>query len=106
MVQVLPVHAVRRHPVEDVAEWPQHRARLQARARHEDEPDIEDEPVYEVPKPSMPRYAEPDAEPARPVARFQRFDETGAYAASVVLALLAFVTLLAMNLIKPKESQG
>jgi sulfate/thiosulfate transport system permease protein len=38
--------------------------------------------------------------------RFQRFDETGAYAASVVLALLAFATLLAMNLIKPKESQG
>jgi len=38
--------------------------------------------------------------------RFHRFDETGAYAASVVLALLAFVTLLAMNLIKPKESQG
>ena len=38
--------------------------------------------------------------------RFQRFDETSAYAASVVLALLAFATLLAMNLIKPKESQG
>jgi sulfate/thiosulfate transport system permease protein len=38
--------------------------------------------------------------------RYQRFDETGAYAASVVLALLAFATLLAMNLIKPKESQG
>jgi sulfate/thiosulfate transport system permease protein len=38
--------------------------------------------------------------------RFQRFDETGAYAASVVLALLALATLLAMNLIKPKESQG
>jgi sulfate/thiosulfate transport system permease protein len=38
--------------------------------------------------------------------RFQRFDETGAYAASVVLALLAFATLLAMNLIKPKEAQG
>jgi sulfate transport system permease protein len=38
--------------------------------------------------------------------RFQRFDETGAYAASVVLALLALVTLLAMNLIKPKEAQG
>ena len=37
--------------------------------------------------------------------RFQRFDETGAYAASVVLALLALVTLLAMNLIKPKEAQ-
>ena len=38
--------------------------------------------------------------------RFQRFDETGAYAASVVLALLAFATLLLMNLIKPKEAQG
>jgi sulfate/thiosulfate transport system permease protein len=38
--------------------------------------------------------------------RFQRFDETGAYAASVVLAMLALVTLLAMNVIKPKEAQG
>jgi sulfate transport system permease protein len=38
--------------------------------------------------------------------RFQRFDETGAYAASVVLALLALATLLAMNVIKPKEAQG
>jgi sulfate/thiosulfate transport system permease protein len=38
--------------------------------------------------------------------RFQRLDETGAYAASVVLALLALATLLAMNLIKPKEAQG
>jgi sulfate/thiosulfate transport system permease protein len=37
--------------------------------------------------------------------RFHRFDETGAYAASVVLALLAFATLLAMNVIKPKEAQ-
>jgi sulfate/thiosulfate transport system permease protein len=37
---------------------------------------------------------------------YLRFDETGAYAASVVLALLAFVTLLAMNVIKPKEAQG
>jgi sulfate/thiosulfate transport system permease protein len=36
--------------------------------------------------------------------RYQRFDETGAYAASVVLALLALATLLAMNLIKPKEA--
>ncbi len=35
--------------------------------------------------------------------RVQRFDETGAYAAAVVLALLALATLLAMNLIKPKE---
>src|ERR671929_811317 len=32
--------------------------------------------------------------------RFPRFDETGAYAASVVLALLALATLLAMNLLK------
>jgi sulfate transport system permease protein len=38
--------------------------------------------------------------------RVQRFDETGAYAASVVLALLALVTLLAMNVIKPKEAQA
>ena len=38
--------------------------------------------------------------------RFQRFDETGAYASSVVLALLALGTLLAMNLIRPKEGQG
>jgi sulfate transport system permease protein len=36
---------------------------------------------------------------------YQRFDQTGAYAASVVLALLALVTLLAMNLIRPKESR-
>ena len=35
--------------------------------------------------------------------RFQRFDLTGAYAASVVLALLALVTLLSMNALKPKE---
>ena len=39
-------------------------------------------------------------------SRYQRFDETGAYAAAVVLALLALVTLLAMNVIKPKEAQG
>jgi sulfate/thiosulfate transport system permease protein len=39
-------------------------------------------------------------------SRFQRFDLTGAYAASVVLALLALVTLLAMNLIKPKEARA
>jgi sulfate/thiosulfate transport system permease protein len=38
--------------------------------------------------------------------RFQRFDETGAYAASVVLALLALATLLAMSAIKPKEAQA
>jgi sulfate/thiosulfate transport system permease protein len=38
-------------------------------------------------------------------SEFRRFSETGAYAASVVLAVLALVTLLAMNLIKPKEAQ-
>src|SRR5215216_448164 len=38
-------------------------------------------------------------------SEFRRFNETGAYAASVVLAVLALVTLLAMNLIKPKESR-
>jgi sulfate transport system permease protein len=38
--------------------------------------------------------------------QYQSFNQTGAYAASVVLALLALVTLLAMNLIKPKESRG
>jgi sulfate transport system permease protein len=37
--------------------------------------------------------------------RFQSFDLTGAYAASVVLALLALATLLAMNLVKPKEAR-
>jgi sulfate/thiosulfate transport system permease protein len=37
--------------------------------------------------------------------RFQDFDVAGAYAASVVLALLALVTLLGMTLIKPKEAQ-
>ncbi len=34
---------------------------------------------------------------------YNSFNVTGAYAASVVLALLALVTLLAMNVIKPKE---
>ena len=38
-------------------------------------------------------------------SEFRRFNETGAYAASVVLAVLALVTLLAMNLIRPKEAQ-
>jgi len=37
--------------------------------------------------------------------RFQRFDLTGAYAASVVLALLALGTLLSMNLLRPKEGR-
>ena len=35
--------------------------------------------------------------------RFQSFDYVGAYAASVVLAILAIATLVAMNLFKPKE---
>ena len=36
--------------------------------------------------------------------RFDGFDYVGAYAASVVLAVLAIATLLAMSLFKPKES--
>jgi sulfate transport system permease protein len=36
--------------------------------------------------------------------RFQAFDLTGAYAAAVVLAVMALATLLALNLIKPKEA--
>src|ERR671916_3274781 len=35
--------------------------------------------------------------------RFQSFDYVGAYAASVVLGLLAIATLLAMNLMRSKE---
>jgi sulfate/thiosulfate transport system permease protein len=35
--------------------------------------------------------------------RFQSFDLAGAYAASVVLALMALATLFAINLLKPKE---
>jgi sulfate/thiosulfate transport system permease protein len=35
--------------------------------------------------------------------RFQAFDTTGAYASSVTLALLALLTLFAMNLFRPKE---
>jgi sulfate transport system permease protein len=35
--------------------------------------------------------------------RFQSFDLVGAYAASVVLAVLAIATLVAMNLFRPKE---
>ena len=35
--------------------------------------------------------------------RFQSFDYVGAYAASVVLAMLAIATLAAMSLFKPKE---
>ena len=37
--------------------------------------------------------------------RFQSFDYVGAYAASVVLALLAIVTLVAMSVFKPKEGR-
>jgi sulfate transport system permease protein len=37
--------------------------------------------------------------------RYQSFDYVGAYAASVVLALLAVATLVAMSFFKPKESQ-
>ena len=37
--------------------------------------------------------------------RFQSFDLVGAYAASVVLALLAVATLVAMNLLRPKEDE-
>jgi len=37
--------------------------------------------------------------------RFQRFDLAGAYAASVVLAILALMTLLSMNLLRPKEGR-
>jgi sulfate/thiosulfate transport system permease protein len=41
--------------------------------------------------------------PLRVEERFQSFDLTGAYAAAIVLALLAVATLLAMNLVRPKE---
>jgi sulfate transport system permease protein len=37
--------------------------------------------------------------------RFQQFDTTGAYAASVVLALMAVLTLLFMNLFEPREAR-
>jgi sulfate/thiosulfate transport system permease protein len=37
--------------------------------------------------------------------RFQAFDLVGAYAASVVLALLAIFTLIAMSLLRPKEEE-
>jgi sulfate transport system permease protein len=36
--------------------------------------------------------------------RFEAFDLTGAYAASLVLALLALATLLSMNLLRRKEA--
>ena len=37
------------------------------------------------------------------VEEFQSFDSTGAYASSVVLALLAVGTLLAMTLLRKEE---
>jgi sulfate/thiosulfate transport system permease protein len=37
--------------------------------------------------------------------RFHNFDLAGAYAASMVLAVMAIATLLAMNLFRPKESR-
>jgi sulfate transport system permease protein len=37
--------------------------------------------------------------------RFQRFDVAGAYAAAVVLAAMALITLLSMNLLRPKEGR-
>jgi sulfate/thiosulfate transport system permease protein len=38
--------------------------------------------------------------------QFQNFDLTGAYAASMVLALLALSTLLVMNLVSPRREEG
>jgi sulfate transport system permease protein len=38
--------------------------------------------------------------------RFQRFDLVGAYAASVVLALIAIAVLLLMHLLRPREGAG
>jgi len=35
--------------------------------------------------------------------RYQAFDEVGAYAAAVVLALIAVTTLIVMTTLKPKE---
>jgi ABC-type sulfate transport system permease subunit len=35
--------------------------------------------------------------------RYEAFDTTGAYAAAVLLMLIALVTLLLMNRLKPKE---
>ena len=35
--------------------------------------------------------------------RYQAFDEVGAYAAAVVLALIAMTTLILMTALKPKE---
>lgn len=38
--------------------------------------------------------------------RFHQFDLTGAYAASVVLAMLALVTLLGMNFLSPRKEEA
>ena len=46
-----------------------------------------------------------DRDAVRGEPRSSASTRPAAYAASVVLALLAFATLLAMNLIKPKEAQ-
>ena len=37
--------------------------------------------------------------------RFQNFDQTGAYAASFALAAIAVVTLVVINLLRPKETE-
>ena len=49
------------------------------------------------------RRQDRDADAARRGAATRPFDYTGAYAASVVLALIAIATLVAMSLFKPKE---
>ena len=36
-------------------------------------------------------------------ASYENFDQTGAYAASVLLAALAILTLVAMTMIRPRE---
>jgi ABC-type sulfate transport system permease component len=36
-------------------------------------------------------------------SQFEGFNTTGAFAASVVLALIAFATVLAMRMFRPKE---
>jgi sulfate/thiosulfate transport system permease protein len=38
-------------------------------------------------------------------ASYENFDQTGAYAASVLLALLAMLTLLAMTVVRPREAR-
>jgi sulfate transport system permease protein len=37
--------------------------------------------------------------------RFQNFDQTGAYAASFALAAVAVVTLVVINMLRPKERE-